>query len=84
VTAPSLTPRERQILGMLAEGMTARRIAFRLQIAERTVEKHTSNLYRKFHVGSRVEAVERAAADGLLGPSPRAGWPGGERETYSR
>jgi DNA-binding NarL/FixJ family response regulator len=65
--------------------MTAGRIAFRLQIAERTVEKHTANLYRKLHVGSRAEAVKRAASDGLLGASPRAGWPGaGDRETYSR
>jgi DNA-binding NarL/FixJ family response regulator len=84
VTAPSLTPRERQILGFIAEGMTAGRIAHRLQIAERTVEKHTSNLYRKLNVSSRADAVRRGAAAGLLGPTPRTGLPGLGSETYSR
>jgi DNA-binding NarL/FixJ family response regulator len=62
-----LTPREREILGLLADGLTARQIGTRLSISPRTVEGHATGLYRKLDVRSRVQAVARAAAIGLIG-----------------
>jgi DNA-binding NarL/FixJ family response regulator len=61
-----LTPREHQILGMLADGLTARQIGSRLSISPRTVEHHANGVYRKLDVRTRVQAVARAAAIGLV------------------
>jgi len=61
-----LTPRELEILGLLADGLTARQIGSRLSISSRTVERHASGLYRKLDVRTRVQAVARAAAIGLV------------------
>jgi DNA-binding NarL/FixJ family response regulator len=65
-TGADLTPRERQVLRLLAEGLTARQIGSRLAISPRTAERHASGLYRKLHVRTRVQAVARAAAIGLV------------------
>lgn len=62
----SLTVRERQILGLLAEGLTMHQIGTRLSISPRTVESHASTVYRKLGVRSRVQAVSRAASIGLI------------------
>jgi DNA-binding NarL/FixJ family response regulator len=64
--APSITPRELEILTLLAEGLTTRQIARRLDISPRTVENHVAKLYRKLEVGSRLQAVARAATLGLI------------------
>jgi DNA-binding NarL/FixJ family response regulator len=64
--AAGLTPRERQILGLLAEGHTMQRIGTRLGISPRTVEAHVAKVYRKLGVRTRVQAVARAAALGLV------------------
>ncbi len=64
--ASSLTPRELQILDMVSAGLTMRQIATRLGISPRTVESHVAKLYRKLGVRSRVQAVARAAALGLI------------------
>ena len=64
--APSITPRELEILALLAEGLTTRQIARRLDISPRTVENHVAKLYRKLEVGSRLQAVARAATLGLI------------------
>ena len=45
-----ITPREREILGLLAEGFTTHQIGRRLGISPRTVETHASKLYRKLGV----------------------------------
>jgi DNA-binding NarL/FixJ family response regulator len=60
-----LTPREREILTLLAEGLTIKQIGRRLGISPRTVETHVSKLYRKLEVRTRVQAVARAASLGL-------------------
>ena len=52
-----LTPREGQILGLLAEGLLNKEIADRLAIKLDTVGTHLKNIYRKLHVRSRTEAV---------------------------
>jgi DNA-binding NarL/FixJ family response regulator len=62
----ALTAREREIVILLAEGMTMRQIGRRLAISPRTVENHVGSLYRKLGVRTRVQAVARAAALGLV------------------
>jgi DNA-binding NarL/FixJ family response regulator len=61
-----LTPRERQVLDLLSEGLTIRQIASRLRISPRTVETHVAKLYRKLGVRTRVQAISRAATLGLV------------------
>jgi len=62
----TLTPREREILGLLAEGLTMQQIGRRLSISPRTVETHVAKLYRKLAVRTRVQAIARAASLGLI------------------
>jgi DNA-binding NarL/FixJ family response regulator len=64
--ASILTRRERQVLELIAEGLTTRQMASRLQLSERTVETHIANLYGKLDVRTRVQAVHRAAGLGLV------------------
>jgi two-component system nitrate/nitrite response regulator NarL len=62
----SLTPREREILELVAEGLTMQQIGRRLSISPRTVETHVAKLYRKLAVRTRVQAIARAASLGLI------------------
>lgn len=62
----ALTPRERQVLGLLSDGLTVQQIGRRLGISPRTVESHVAKLYRKLAVRTRVQAIARAAALGLI------------------
>jgi DNA-binding NarL/FixJ family response regulator len=64
--AAELTSRERQVLELLSDGHTMRKIATRLSISPRTVETHVANIYRKLGVRTRVQAVSRAATLGLV------------------
>jgi len=64
--AATLTPREREILDLLSQGLTMRQIGRRLGISPRTVETHVAKLYRKLSVRTRVQAVARAASLGLI------------------
>ena len=61
-----LTPRELTVLGLLVEGLTAAAIGRRLEIGERTVQKHLEHAYTKLGVGDRLSAVLRAQHLGLL------------------
>jgi DNA-binding NarL/FixJ family response regulator len=61
-----LTPRENQVLQLLAEGLTNKTIALRLGIKETTVKFHVNSLLAKLGAQSRTEAVTRAARLGLL------------------
>ncbi len=60
--APELTPRQRQLLDLVAAGYTNAQIARRLDIAEGTVRKHVENIRRRLQVPSRTAAVTRALA----------------------
>lgn len=60
----SLTEREAEVLGLLAQGMTNKDIAQTLIISVRTVEAHLRNLYGKLGVGSRTEAALWAVKNG--------------------
>lgn len=62
----ALTPREIEVLRLLAEGLLARSIAARLQVSPRTVHKHLGNVYRKLGAHDRLLAVRRAQGLGLL------------------
>lgn len=55
-----LTPREREVLGLLATGITNREIADRLFLSPRTVDMHVRNLLEKLQCRTRTEAVRRA------------------------
>ena len=61
-----LTPREREVLEVAAEGLSAREIALRLDVRERTVTTHLARIYRKLGVRSRLAAVRAAARAGLV------------------
>jgi DNA-binding NarL/FixJ family response regulator len=61
-----LTEREREVLSVAAEGLTAREIAARLGVRERTVTTHLGRIYGKLGVGTRVAAIRVAASSGLV------------------
>jgi DNA-binding CsgD family transcriptional regulator len=62
-----LTAREREVLALLAEGLTNRQIGQRLYIAEKTASVHVSNILAKLGASGRTEAVTVAHRRGLLG-----------------
>jgi two-component system nitrate/nitrite response regulator NarL len=62
----ALTPREREVLQLLSEGLANRRIAERLGIGERTVKFHVNAILGKLGVSTRTEAVVVAARLGLV------------------
>ncbi|MGH4016724.1 MAG: ATP-binding protein [Pseudonocardiaceae bacterium] len=59
--AASLTRREREVAHLAAGGHTARQIADRLCIGERTVESHLGNVYAKLGISSKLDLIRRAA-----------------------
>jgi DNA-binding CsgD family transcriptional regulator len=73
-----LTPREREVLAMVAAGMTNREIGEALFISESTAGVHVSNLMAKLGVGSRTEAATAAYRAGLVEAAAVAPTPGAE------
>ncbi len=61
-----LTERERQVLAVAAQGLTAREMATRLGVRERTITTHLARIYGKLGVGNRLAAVRLAAQSGLV------------------
>jgi DNA-binding CsgD family transcriptional regulator len=61
-----LTPRERDVLALLAEGRTNRQIGGTLFISEKTASVHVSNILGKLGASGRAEAVAIAHRRGLL------------------
>jgi DNA-binding CsgD family transcriptional regulator len=75
---PHLTPRELEILGLVANGFSAKEVANRLGIAPRTVERHTENVRMKMRARNRPHMVTLAISMGILliepwAPSPLNG-----------
>jgi two-component system response regulator NreC len=62
----TLTPREKEVLLLVAEGHTSSEIAARLSISSRTVETHRRNLMRKLDLQSQVDLIRYALRRGLL------------------
>jgi two-component system nitrate/nitrite response regulator NarL len=67
-TNPRFTKREREVLRLLASGLSNKTMARDLAVAERTVEFHVTNILRKLTLASRLEAVIWAMENGLPGP----------------
>jgi DNA-binding NarL/FixJ family response regulator len=61
-----LTSREREVLEVAAEGLTARQIGRRLGVEERTVTTHLSRIYKKLGTPGRVAALTLATREGML------------------
>ena len=66
VSGEGLTAREREVLALIAEGLTNREIAEQLVISVRTVERHRENIVNKLNLHSRVELVKYAIRKGLI------------------
>ncbi|MEU3351064.1 response regulator transcription factor [Streptomyces sp. NPDC037389] len=63
---PALSPRETEILGLVAEGLANRQISKRLFISEATVKTHLVHIYDKLGVDSRTAAVAAGLTAGLI------------------
>jgi DNA-binding NarL/FixJ family response regulator len=63
---PPLTERELEVIRALAQGKSDRQIAHALGISEKTVNNHTSNIYRKLHLFDRTQAVIYAVREGII------------------
>jgi DNA-binding NarL/FixJ family response regulator len=66
VTFEPLTPREIDVLELLARGLPNKEIARALMISEHTVKYHISSIYSKFSVNNRTEAVRQGIRSGLI------------------
>jgi ATP/maltotriose-dependent transcriptional regulator MalT len=64
--APAVTRREREVLALLAEGLTNRQIAERLVVSEHTVHRHVTNILRKLDMPSRAAAAAYAVRSGVV------------------
>jgi len=62
----SLTPRETEILELLADGASNKSIAYQLNISEHTVKFHVASIFGKLGVSTRTEAVMRGIKRGLI------------------
>jgi two-component system response regulator NreC len=61
-----LTPRQREVLTLIAEGLSNHEIASELDISVRTVERHRENIMKRLNLHSRVELVKYALRKGLV------------------
>ena len=63
--APRLTPRETEVLRLVAKGLTAKQVAERLVLSHRTVENHVQSTLTKLHLHNRAQLVRYAVERGL-------------------
>ena len=61
-----LTERERQVLDLLAQGLTNQEIGLQLHLSENTIKKYLHNVMEKLHLNNRVEAAMYAVKQGLV------------------
>jgi two-component system, NarL family, response regulator YdfI len=62
----ALTPREMEVLRLMAEGAANKTIAWKLQISEHTVKFHVASIFAKLNAGTRTEAVTQGVRRGLI------------------
>jgi PAS domain S-box-containing protein len=65
---PRLTPRQREVLGLIASGLSTAEIAAQLTISPETVRNHLRSLFSELEVHTRLEAIAAAQRLGLLAP----------------
>ena len=73
IAGDGITPREREVLQLVAQGATNKKIASQLFIAENTVKNHLRNILAKLHLENRVQAAAYALREGLIGDSSSEG-----------
>ena len=66
--AGELTPREHEVLRLIAQGRSNKRIALELGVAEKTVKTHVSHVLAKLGLSDRTQAALYAVREGLVGP----------------
>ena len=71
-SGPRLSPRETEVLGLLAEGYGVGPIARRLFISESTTKTHISKIYDKLGAANRAQAIMKAIQSGLITPETNA------------
>lgn len=64
--APTLTPREKEVLGLIADGLTNGQIAEKLFVSVLTVNSHRKNLLNKFEVSNTAMLIRQAVVAGLV------------------
>jgi len=64
----SLTPRQREVLQLIAEGHSTKEIATMLNVSAKTIEFHRSQIIRELHLHSTAELTRYAIAHGLVSP----------------
>jgi DNA-binding NarL/FixJ family response regulator len=69
-SGPQLSPREREVLGLLADGLGVAAISKQLYISESTTKTHISKVYEKLGAGNRAQALMTAMRLGLI-PNPQ-------------
>ncbi len=62
----ALTPREMEVLRLMAEGAANKNIAWKLSISEHTVKFHVASIFAKLNAGTRTEAVTQGVRRGLI------------------
>jgi two-component system, NarL family, response regulator NreC len=65
---PNLTARELQVVRLMADGLTTKRIAGLLQISFKTASSHRGNILKKLQVNTAISAVRWAIRNGLIEP----------------
>ena len=65
---PRLTPRQHEVLDLIASGLSTSEIAKRLTVSPETVRNHLRSVFRELHVHTRLEAIATARRLGLLAP----------------
>ena len=65
----TLTQREREVLQLVAEGLSNEEVAQRFVISAGTVKVHLSNIYGKLGVSKRTQAIAKARSLGILSPT---------------
>ena len=61
-----LTPREKEVVQLMADGLVTKQIAERLSLSYRTADTHLKNIYTTLHVHTRGEAINKVLKEGLV------------------